>query len=198
MSSRAVVLGSGGVTGIAWELGLLAGLADRGIDLAAADLVVGTSAGAVVGAQLMAGVDLEARYQRELEGARGERPGKLGLRNLARLSLAYGRAGGPSDIRRRVGELALRARTESEQERRRTVQSWLGTVDSWPAGRLVITAVNARTGDLVTFDRHGNTDLVTAVAASCASPGVRPPSTVGSERYIDGGIRSPTNADLAD
>jgi NTE family protein len=47
MASRALVLGSGGIVGIAWEIGVLAGLAEHGVDLREADLVIGTSAGAV-------------------------------------------------------------------------------------------------------------------------------------------------------
>jgi NTE family protein len=51
MTERALVLGAGGITGIAWEWGILAGLAEAGVDLAGAGLVIGTSAGSVVGAR---------------------------------------------------------------------------------------------------------------------------------------------------
>ena len=63
----ALVLGGGGITGIAWEIGVLAGLAEAGVDLTGADLVVGTSAGSVVGAQLTCGAELETLYERQLE-----------------------------------------------------------------------------------------------------------------------------------
>jgi NTE family protein len=62
----ALVLGGGGITGIAWEIGVLAGFADAGIDLTGADLVVGTSAGSVVGAQVTGGAELPALYERQL------------------------------------------------------------------------------------------------------------------------------------
>ncbi|WP_277681902.1 patatin-like phospholipase family protein [Saccharomonospora azurea] len=195
---KALVLGAGGITGIAWELGLLAGLVERGIDLATADLVVGTSAGAVAGAQLLGGVDLRERYERELEGAKGERAGRMGLRNLVRLGLAGYRASDALDARRRIGELALAARTESEEDRRTTVATWLGGVDTWPRRLLKVTAVDAATGEFTVFDRDSGVDLVAAVAASCASPCVRPPSTLAGSRFIDGGVRSPSNADLAE
>ena len=63
----ALVLGGGGITGIAWEIGVLAGLAEAGVDLSGADLVVGTSAGSVVGAQVTCGAALETLYERQLE-----------------------------------------------------------------------------------------------------------------------------------
>jgi hypothetical protein len=59
--TRAIVLGGGGVTGIAWEIGVLSGLADGGVDLRA-DAVIGTSAGAFVGAALASGTELEALF----------------------------------------------------------------------------------------------------------------------------------------
>jgi len=66
LRGRALVLGSGGVTGVAWELGLLAGLAARGIDLAGADVVIGTSAGSLAGAQVTSGTGLAELYQAQL------------------------------------------------------------------------------------------------------------------------------------
>jgi NTE family protein len=68
----------------------------------------------------------------------------------------------------------------------------------WPARpRLLVTAVDADTGDAVVWDGDSGVDLVDAVAASCAVPLVWPPMTVNGRRYIDGGVRSPTNADYA-
>lgn len=57
---RSVVLGGGGVPGSAWMAGLAAELRRRGIDLASADSIVGTSAGAIVGAALITGRDLDS------------------------------------------------------------------------------------------------------------------------------------------
>src|SRR5262249_18852839 len=75
----ALVLGAGGVTGIAWETGLLRGLLDAGLDLTGADLIVGTSAGSVVGTQIATGCALEELYQRQVTGAAPhERPPDLG------------------------------------------------------------------------------------------------------------------------
>ena len=69
---RALVLGGGGITGAAWEIGLMAGLAQAGVDLTSADVVVGTSAGSVAGSQILSGVRLEQLYARQLEDPTAE------------------------------------------------------------------------------------------------------------------------------
>ncbi|KJY23758.1 patatin, partial [Streptomyces sp. NRRL S-444] len=98
--------------------------------------------------------------------------------------------------RKRVGALALAADTGGEAERRKVLEARLVSHE-WPERRLVVTAVDALTGDLAAFDRESGAGLVDAVSASCAVPGVWPPVTVGGRRFIDGGVRSATNADLA-
>ena len=57
--------------------------------------------------------------------------------------------------------------------------------------------VDAETGEFRAFDRTSGVPLLQAVAASCAVPGVYPPVTIGERRYVDGGMRSTANADLA-
>lgn len=197
----ALVLGGGGITGIAWEIGVLAGLAEAGVDLSSADLVVGTSAGSVVGAQLTSGADLEAMFGRQLEPPTEERVARMSRGVLARYGWAMlvGR-GRDEEFRRRVGQVALAAekagRTPTEQERLDVIASRL-VGREWPDRRLTITAVDAATGEFHAFDRTSGVPLLQAVAASCAVPGVYPPITIGEARYIDGGMRSPANADLA-
>jgi NTE family protein len=197
----ALVLGGGGITGIAWEIGVLAGLAEAGTDLSGADLVVGTSAGSVVGAQLACGAELGAMYERQLEPATAEKAAQLNRATLAQFAWAMLRSRGKDvEFRRRIGALAIAAEkagvTPSEQERLDVIGSRLvGT--QWPSRALVITAVDAETGEFRTFDRDSGVPLLQAVAASCAVPGVYPPVTVGGHRCIDGGMRSAANADLA-
>ncbi|MGH3899114.1 MAG: patatin-like phospholipase family protein, partial [Pseudonocardiaceae bacterium] len=84
MPELALVLGSGGITGIAWELGMLAGLAEHGVDLCDADLVVGTSAGSVVGALITSGNDLEELYASQLAPPDPERPVRMGIGTIVR------------------------------------------------------------------------------------------------------------------
>ncbi|HYM67056.1 MAG TPA: patatin-like phospholipase family protein [Patescibacteria group bacterium] len=193
---RALVLGGGGVTGIAWETGLLHGLAEAGVDLASADVVVGTSAGSVVGAQLLSGVALPDLFQEQLRDATSEVAAKMSLGALARYVVAFAWPGDEVAARARLGRSAIAARTVPEAERRAIIASRLPS-QKWPQRRLLITAVDADTGEARVFDRESGVALADAVAASCAVPIVWPPVTIGGRRYMDGGIRSVTNADLA-
>jgi NTE family protein len=197
MTSRALVLGAGGETGIAWEVGLLAGLADHGVDLTGADLVVGTSAGAGVAARVNSGISLAALYEKQLAPADGEIVARMGPRAIAGFVWAMGLARrNPLRARIRLGRMAVRARTEPAAERRAVIAARLGTHE-WPAGHLLITVVDADTGEFATFDSGSGVDLVDAVGASCAVPGVWSPVTINGRRWMDGGMRSPANADLA-
>jgi NTE family protein len=193
---RALVLGGGGVTGIAWETGLLAGLAEAGIDLASADLVVGTSAGSVVGAQILSGVSVKDLYAAQLAEPRAEVAAKMGATTLLRFAAAMLWPGGEEQARARLGRAALKARTVPESERKEIIKGLL-PAGSWPERRLLIIAVDAETGELRVFDRDSGVPLLEAVAASCAVPIVWPPITIDGRRYIDGGVRSTANADLA-
>lgn len=196
MNDKALVLGGGGVTGVAWELGLLAGLTEAGVDLCGADVVVGTSAGSVVGAQVAAGLDLSERYRRQLLGTGNELRARIGVGLLAGWLWAQVRHRDPRAARARIGRQALRARTVPEAERREVIAARLGVLD-WPERALRITAVDAESGEFVVFDRNSGVGLVDAIGASCAVPGVWPAVTINGRRYIDGGMRTPTNADVA-
>jgi NTE family protein len=195
MASRALVLGAGGITGIAWEIGLLAGLAEGGADLTGADLVVGTSAGAVVGAQITSGTPLADLYAAQLRPGDEDIAARLG----AWLRLRYGLAAlarDPVRTRQRLGRLSVAVPEMPEDLRRQLIRARLPRPD-WPAQRLLVTAVDALSGEFRAFGRDSGTSLVEAVAASCAVPGVWPPVPVGGRLWMDGGMRSATNADLA-
>lgn len=194
--ARALVLGAGGVTGVAWEIGVLAGLADAGVDLAGADLFVGTSAGSVVAAQVASGLPVEDMYGRQLAGVGAEIAARMSTGALLRWLVAMLTTRDPRRARARIGRMALAARTMPEAERRAVIEDRL-PVREWPERRLLITAVDAATGDFRVFDRDSGVSLVDAVGASCAVPGVWPPVTVDGRRWIDGGARSAANVDLA-
>jgi NTE family protein len=196
-NGTALVLGGGGLTGIGWEAGLLCGLAEAGVDLTTADLVVGTSAGSVIGAQVASGLlTPEELYERQLGDASGESAAKLGTGVLAKYALAMLRSRDGAAYRRRVGAFALATPATDGADRRELLAARLVSHE-WPRRRLVVTAVDALTGELAAFDRESGAGLVDAVTASCAVPGVWPPVAVGGRRFVDGGVRSATNADLA-
>jgi len=198
--TRALVLGGGGVAGIAWETGLLLGLSDAGIDLTNADRVIGTSAGSAVGAQLTTGVPLAELYQRQLAPPS---PSATSPKvNMAEMIAELGAIlMGPSvgvDRTKAIGAYALAAETGPEVQRRKEIAARL-PIQAWPSRGLEITAIDANTGELRIFTPadDGDVELVDAVAASCAVPGIRPPVTIGATRYVDGGVRTTTNYDLA-
>ncbi|MFE1344933.1 patatin-like phospholipase family protein [Streptomyces sp. NPDC058757] len=204
----ALVLGAGGLVGAAWETGVLHGLAEAGVDLSDADLVVGSSAGAVVGALLTSGTtSLAELYARRLDGADDEPAVRFGAGTLLRYTLAVLTSRTPEAYGRKLGRLALRARTVDEATRRAAVARRLGDLADWPGGgRLRLTAVDAETGALGVFDGSpeghgegglGEVGLVDAVTASCAIPGAWPPASLAGRRWIDGGIHSTANAHLA-
>lgn len=200
----ALVLGGGGITGIAWEIGLLKGLGDRGIDLTGADLIVGTSAGSVVGAQIATGVDLDQMYERQaapvnLAVERAPDLGPLTEFFAARASGAEPQAMGrlTPDVLAWIGSQARAAATAMTEANRLEVIISRLPIREWPERRLIITAVDTEDGSFATWDRSSGVALPVAVASSCAVPWVYPPVTIDGHQYMDGGVRSTTNADVA-
>lgn len=197
MADKALVLGGGGVTGVAWETGILAGLAEHGVDLTDADLVIGTSAGSVVGADVRLGTDLADLYKAQSAPVgQTEAYARMGRSVMLKYGLAVVFTRKPAVAMRRVGSIALRAKVETEAERRKVFEGRMPALD-WPVGDLKITAVEAATGEFTVFDAASGVSLIDAVGASCAVPGIWPPVTINGKRYMDGGMRSATNADLA-
>jgi NTE family protein len=199
MKDRALVLGGGGVAGIAWITGLLFGLSEQGVDLRAAEMIVGTSAGAAVAAQLSSGLPLNDLFERQVDPARQTReitPATHLVESFLKIISTDTSSLDRAEFTRRIGRWALEAPTVSEEERRAVIAERLPS-HSWPDRVLLIVAVDAETGEPAMFDRFAETSLVDAVAASCAVPGVWPPVTLHGRRYMDGGTRSSDNADLA-
>lgn len=197
--SEALVLGGGGVAGIAWITGLLAGLADAGQDVTRADVIVGTSAGATVAAQLGGRLDLEQLY------ARQTKPELQAPEIMVDVDLTSFRdqvtgvvqnALTIPEMRRALGTWALRAATVPEPERRAVIEARLPS-HAWPVRALKIVAVDAESGEPRVFSNGSGVSLVDAVTASCAVPGAWPPATIDGRRYMDGGVRSIANADFA-
>lgn len=207
VGERALVLGGGGSTGNAWLIGVVAGLFDAGLDVTAADLTVGTSAGSTAAAQLAGAspTDLLAtilaaappRPNGAPGGDRGHAPNRAVVDHLARMNALIASADDAADLRRKVGAAALDREAASDGSWR---ARWRATVASrlpsqhWPQRTVLLTAVDAESGEPVVFDRLSGVDLADAVAASCSS-GL--PYRIGDRLYIDGGYRRNENADLA-
>ncbi len=198
---RALVLGAGGAAAEAWEIGVIAGMSDQGVDLAAADLFVGTSAGSIVGSQLASGLPIEELFRRQVAAPVPESrpaPPVDFVKLKAEMLRAKEGGGETTAILRRMGAFAMTVPSGSETERRAEIAARLGLpTASWPARDLLVAAVDVESGERRAFDRESDADLVDAVAASCAVPGLQPPVTIGRHRYMDGGGHSTDNADLA-
>ena len=185
------------MTGIAWETGILAGLAEHGVDLTDADLVVGTSAGSVVGVDMRNGKPLSTLLEAQaVPTAAAEVYARMGAAVMLRYAMAVSFTRKPLVAGRRIGRVALRSKTETEAERRKIFETRMPSLD-WPPGDLKITAVETMSGEFTVFDATSGVRLIDAVGASCAVPGIWPPVTINGKRYMDGGMRSATNADLA-
>jgi len=194
---RALVLAAGGVAGIAWELGLLAGLQAADVDLTAADVVIGTSAGSAVGVYASSGVPLDEAVERVLANdTERHMPYDVTARR-AFLAQVVGDAHDEVEAATRIGRMALAADTAVSAAERRAIIAARLPVTEWPARSLRVNAVDAMSGMAVTFDRSSDVPLVDAVAASCAVPGVWPAVQIGARWYVDGGAHSYTSADLA-
>ncbi len=199
--TRALVLGGGGITGIAWETGLLWGLLEAGVDVSAADRVIGTSAGSVVGAQLTSGTSIEALYEFQVRPPAPSRPASMGRGVAARYAAAMlASAGDLERFGRRMGgqaqKVARAGRTPSLAERFAAIEERLPVL-TWPDRDLLVTAVDADSGTRRAFGRSDGVPLREAVTASCAVPCVYPPVPIAGRTWIDGGVHSGTNADLA-
>ncbi|RVW09543.1 patatin-like phospholipase family protein [Prescottella agglutinans] len=194
---RSVVLGAGGVVGTAWMAGLATGLRGLGVDLAESDLTVGTSAGAIVGAVLATGRDPSELAEPPRPTSTDVQLPPADPRTIGRVfSILADENLEPDAARQRVGQIALEMSAEHEQVHVERMQKMIGS-RHWPDASLLVVAVDARSGKREVFSRFGEAALADAVVASRATPGFYPPMTIGGRRFMDGGMHSATNADLA-
>jgi NTE family protein len=208
--SRALVLSGGGPVGIAWEAGLLAGLAEGGVAASEADFILGTSAGSVVGAlvamgrapgdiaaQIVAETDRPRAVPQQLAENRVGAPNMMVLLKLMQEAAAGERD--PEDVRREMGAFSLAGQTVDEEA---FIGGFgrlhhLADAGDWPGRGYACTAVDCETGAFVVWNAAAKVPLSRAVASSCSVPGVFPAITINGRKYMDGGMRSATNADLA-
>ena len=198
--SRALVLGGGGSTGNAWLIGIVAGLFEAGLDVTAPDVTIGTSAGATAAVQLAGATTAELYALTTAPPPAGGRPAATAssrptVNHLERTGRIIAESVDAADMRRRMGasSLELAAADPAWQPRWRDIVAARLPDARWPERAVRITALDARTGDGVVFDRDSGVELVDAVAASTSSAAAY---RIGDEWYIDGGYR--TNAENAD
>lgn len=197
MAKNALVLGGGGVLGVSWATGMLAGLADAGVNATEADLIVGTSAGSVVGAQVAVGKTLDELMEGQLNGPSPvATPIEFDPANVMAIFQKWAANNVMTpEACAEVGAMAIASKTPS-------LESWLATFaevaeEDWPERALILTAVDADTGAFQAWDRMSGAPLDWAIASSCTVPGLFPVVPINGKRYMDGGVRSTTNADLA-
>jgi NTE family protein len=191
--------------GEAWESGVIAGLAEKDVDLSRADRIIGTSAGAIVGARLASGMTPTQLAQASLKRFEGPPPPPTQ------------KPAPPPDLSFLVGKLEqMNAGTATEQSVGGEVGKWALTVrpvatesefvasfwrrfsrSRWPSDAYECVSVDAGDGSLKVWNKSSGVPLALAVASSCALPGLFLPVTINGHRYMDGGARSATNADLA-
>ncbi|CAN5335034.1 patatin-like phospholipase family protein [soil metagenome] len=202
MSRLGLVLAGGGLAGIAWETGILRGITDEAPAAAKAlldaDVLLGTSAGSTVAAQIGSGVGIDELYERQSVEATYEIDSGVSVDDITALFLSAMLTPDTTAAQKlqRIGAIALATDTVAGPVRRAVIEQRLPSHD-WPDRVLRITGIAIATGELVVFDNDSGVELVDAVAASCAVPGAWPPvrisSPTGERLFIDGGVGSTVN-----
>jgi len=198
-----LVLAAGGIVGEAWMTGVLAGIEDaHGVDFRRVEQLIGTSAGAIVAAVLAAGiaprrpaeVDRPDRVAPRRSGADG--PVGLGLRALARAAVPIVAASAPVGAAARAFAVSRIGGGDRSLDELRTAPELAGARFD---GRLRVVAVDRDRGRRVVFGAPGEPAPPPreAIAASCAVPGIFAPIVIDGRPYVDGGVWSPTNLDVA-
>ncbi|MET0984339.1 MAG: patatin-like phospholipase family protein [Steroidobacteraceae bacterium] len=197
-----LVLGGGGAVGIAWEIALLAALEAAGVGLRHAGVVVGTSAGSIVGAQVFGGRTFEAMLA---EQRQTDQPAQMSVRSGGQAANPdvkdlFAKLAGIQDRGERgrlLGSLALAAPPPFPEPMYLAMIQHTIQVSEWPVQmRFLPTGTDCHSGERVVFEADMDVPLVTAVAASCCVSSLVPAVTIKGRRYIDGGCGSSSNADV--
>lgn len=193
------MLGGGGVVGVAWESGLAAGMLERGIDLREVDVVVGTSAGAIVGAQLASGflphVPRERTVPPPPDGPAVDR-NSLDLMLLGSVFKLWGAMERTTPERAAaIGKLTASMPRDAQKGWHERIAYGVG-IEDWPERPLLVNVVDTQSGQRRTIDRSSGLDVNMVITASSAVPGMFPPVELEGRLYMDGQVHSSTNADV--
>lgn len=191
---RALVLGGGGSVGLSWMAGLVTALRAEGVDPAAADRIIGTSAGAIVGTILAAGGDIARILRPPSQDAPPPVVDPAAFTEVLAILSTPG-IGLPEALRR-AGERALELPLGDPEDHIARMTGVTG-VTEWPEHDLVITVADVTEGKFRALSVADGVPVTHAVAASTCAPGVFAPVPIDGHHYMDGGLRSPVNADLA-
>ena len=201
MTSRALVMGGGGTLGVAWETGLLAGLATEGATLGNADLILGTSAGSIVGSTIARGVsphmmaEMQTAAARQAAGAQASGPAPDLSKVMAFFMRMPETGEPPVELRREIGEVSRTSQTIPEAAMLAQFAT-MGISGVWPK-KFACTAVDATSGEFKVWREADGVDFARAIASSCSVPGIFPAITINDRLWMDGGMRSGTNVDMA-
>jgi NTE family protein len=199
---RALVLGGGGEYFIAWLLGFARGLRSAGVSYDLADVIVGTSAGAIVGSAVAAGhagllrddIDFFGQFPKllaDLIPASASNPSQVRARDLAKAA----RDGGVATIQT-IGRGAMAARNPPVRNLELMIDI-LSLGRSWPSPRFHATTTDCYTGERLVLSQSSNIPISHAVCASASLPGVYGPTWIGDRLCMDGAMCSTaTHADL--
>ena len=200
-ASRAVAFGGGGEWFIAWMLGYANGLLEEGVDLSKADVTIGTSAGAMVGAAIKAGQQAEFTQALQQLGTNPEMANKelnisLGADSQVRARTIMGQTDviTPASIQQ-IGRAAMAAHNAPDDKYVGSINTLLG-LSSWPAGHYT-TSTDCYTGESVIVGADSGVTIAQAAAASSSLPGVNGPTWLGDRLCMDGGVsQSSTHANM--
>lgn len=197
--SKALVLSAGGPLAVAWECGVLSGLAQSGLTMSSADFILGTSAGAIVGAQIASGRDPTMMAKTLIAEGEKASTGKAGSvyppEAVGKLPELFAKSQTGDTGRVEVGAYALAASTPDSPAAYIEHMSSIVGFDTWPE-KVGLVVVDIAVGKPRVLRRDCGATLGTGVAASCCLPGLHPPVLINGKHYMDGGLRSPANADL--
>ena len=214
LDETTLVLGAGGPWGVAWMTGLLLGLEESDLAVRQPRAIVGSSAGAILGARIGAGIDIRMLFDQETSIEKQNRqmgrfrdmvppsPDAATPRpasNLTSFHSIHSRTWDSEDERiRAICDLAAGARTLSWASFDAVARPDEYRSAAWPATPFKITALDMDARQLVTFDASSGVNHSLAIVASCAIPGIFPPVPINGHRYVDGGSwGSGDNAHLA-
>ncbi|ANZ64962.1 hypothetical protein AYR62_13350 [Secundilactobacillus paracollinoides] len=193
----AVVLGGGGVTGIAWESGIIASLKAMGIYLWQADMIFGNSAGSFVGAALASGYDMQQHFDHQMVVNPDEKTGVASKDIILAWRDAFIEGGTDAEaIERAMGNISKTRQPQiSLAEREAVAKSRLETL-AFP-DHFGAVSVDRDTGKTHVLTKESGVSLVQATCASGAVPGVWPSISFNGIDWIDGGMVSSANPLLA-